>query len=107
MAYVSGDECRLVSEKLTKLKGFESVCSAIVAGLKARDTVLDGEIVSIDVNGVINFADLVERKGRLSYFAFDLPILNGKDQRDLPLIERKRRLKEVIPSGSISLHYAD
>jgi bifunctional non-homologous end joining protein LigD len=107
LAYVSWDECHLVSETGSRLNGFESVCSAIVAGLKARDTVLDGEIVSMDENGVINFADLAERKGRLSYFAFDLPILNGKDQRDLPLIERKRRLKEVIPSGSISLHYAD
>jgi bifunctional non-homologous end joining protein LigD len=107
LAYVVGDECQLVSEKPSNLQGFESVCSAILSGLKARDTVLDGEIVSMDENGVINFADLVERKGRLSYFAFDLPILNGRDQRDLPLIERKRRLKEVIPSGAISLHYAD
>jgi bifunctional non-homologous end joining protein LigD len=107
LAYVIGDECQLASENLTNLKGFDSLCAAIVSGLNARDTVLDGEIVSMDENGVINFANLVERKGRLSYFAFDLPILNGRDQRDLPLIERKRRLKEVIPSGAVSLHYAD
>jgi bifunctional non-homologous end joining protein LigD len=107
MAYVNGDDCQLVSGKQSNLDGFDSVCSAIVSGLNARNTVLDGELVSMDENGVINFADLVERKGRLSYFAFDLLILNGRDQRDLPLIERKRRLKEVIPSGTFSLHYAD
>jgi ATP-dependent DNA ligase len=61
----------------------------------------------MDGNGVISFADLVERKGHLCYFAFDLLLLNGLDQRELPLIERKRRLKDVIPSGSGPLHYAD
>ena len=107
LAYVNGDTCQLISGKQSKLNGFEGLNSAIIAGLKARDTVLDGEIVSMDENGVINFADLVERRGRLCYFAFDLPILNGRDQRDLPLIERKRKLKEVIPPGSTCLHYAD
>jgi bifunctional non-homologous end joining protein LigD len=107
LAYVVGDDCQLVSADRSRLKGFDSLCSAIVSGLNARDSVLDGEIVSMDENGVINFTDLLERKGRLCYFAFDLLLLNGRDQRDLPLIERKRRLKEVIPSGSGSLLYAD
>jgi bifunctional non-homologous end joining protein LigD len=107
LAYVVGEDCHLVSAGRSKLKGFDSVSSAILSELNARDSVLDGEIVSMDENGVINFTDLLERKGRLCYFAFDLLLLNGRDQRDLPLIERKRRLKEVIPSGSGSLLYAD
>lgn len=107
LAYILGDDCQLVSADRSRLKSFDSVCSAILSGLNARDSVLDGELVSMDENGVINFTDLLERKGRLCYFAFDLLLLNGRDQRDLPLIERKRRLKEVIPSGSGSLLYAD
>jgi bifunctional non-homologous end joining protein LigD len=107
LAYVTGDECQLVSADRARLKGFDSVSSAILSGLNARDSVLDGEIVSMDENGIINFGDLLECKGRLCYFAFDLLLLNGRDQRDCPLIERKRRLKEVIPSGPGRLLYAD
>jgi bifunctional non-homologous end joining protein LigD len=107
LAYVLGDDCQLVSADHARLKDFKGVCSAILSGLNARDTVLDGEIVSMDENGVINFGDLLERKGRLCYFAFDLLLLNGRDQRNVPLIERKRKLKEVIPPGSGCLHYAD
>jgi bifunctional non-homologous end joining protein LigD len=107
LAYFEGDECELLSRDLTPLKDFDPVCQAISSELKARDTVLDGELVSMDENGMISFADLQNHKGRLSYFAFDLLVLKGRDLRDLPLLERKRRLKEVVPPGSSSLHYAD
>jgi bifunctional non-homologous end joining protein LigD len=107
LAYVLDNSCELVSMCHSRLKGFNSVSSAILASLHARECILDGELVSMDENGTINFADLAQRKGRLCYFAFDLLLLNGRDQRDLPLIERKRRLKDIIPSGSGLLHYAD
>jgi bifunctional non-homologous end joining protein LigD len=107
LAYVTGDECRLLSRSLKTLDDFSPVGSAIFSELQARDTVLDGELVSMDENGIINFANLLDHQGRLSYFAFDLLVLNGRDQRDLPLLERKRRLKELVPPGSICLHYAD
>jgi ATP-dependent DNA ligase len=54
LAYVLGDDCQLVASDQSKLKDFKCICSAILSGLNARDTVLDGEIVSMDENGVIN-----------------------------------------------------
>jgi bifunctional non-homologous end joining protein LigD len=107
LAYVTEGECRLLSRNLKTLNDFSLVSSAILSELLARNAVLDGEIVSMDENGVINFADLLNHKGRLCYFAFDLLVLNGRDQRDVPLLERKRRLKELVPPGSSCLHYAD
>jgi bifunctional non-homologous end joining protein LigD len=35
---------------------------------------------------------------RLIFCAFDLLHLNGKDYRDLPLVERRAKLRELVPS---------
>ncbi|MCU1285443.1 MAG: ligase [Acidobacteriales bacterium] len=107
LTYIVDDTCELYSICHSRLNGFNSVASSIQSSLRARESILDGELVSMDENGVIKFSDLVERKGRLCYFAFDLLLVNGRDQRDLPLIERKRRLKDIIPSSSGLLRYAD
>src|SRR6266478_1730465 len=39
LAYLIGDDCQLVSASHSRLSRFGSVCSAIVAGLKARDCI--------------------------------------------------------------------
>jgi ATP-dependent DNA ligase len=41
------------------------------------------------------------------FYAFDLLVLNGKDVRGLPLIERKRRLRKLIPPERSRLLYVD
>ena len=58
--------------------------------------VLDGEIVHLDAEGKPRFYDLMRRHTPQHYYAFDLLWQDGRDLRELPLIERKRRLKRVI-----------
>jgi bifunctional non-homologous end joining protein LigD len=41
------------------------------------------------------------------FYAFDLLILDGKDLRFLPLLERKRRLLTRMPRGGCRLLYLD
>jgi bifunctional non-homologous end joining protein LigD len=41
------------------------------------------------------------------FIAFDLPWLDGEDLRELPLLERKRRLREIIPKRSGSALYLE
>jgi bifunctional non-homologous end joining protein LigD len=41
----------------------------------------------------------MSRKGKPVFYAFDLLWLNGDDLRLLPLIERKRRLHELVQRG--------
>lgn len=43
----------------------------------------------------------------LTYLAFDLLFLNGRDLRPLPLIERKRRLKKLIALDHPMLRFVD
>lgn len=68
--------------------------------LKVNNAVLDGEVVAVDESGMPAFYDLMKRKRQAVYFAFDLLWLNGKDLRDLPLLERKKILRSVIPQKS-------
>lgn len=74
--------------------------------------ILDGEIVILDSNGKSNF-QLMQNylryaKGDLAYYVFDLLFLNGNDLRDLPLLERKAMLKNLLDSARCSyVHYSD
>ena len=54
---------------------------------------LDGEIVCLDESGVSQFSNLLFHRGEPRFYAFDLLSLNGKDQRYLPLGERKHGLR--------------
>ena len=61
---------------------------------------LDGEIVVLDEEGNPNFQKLQHYEENkhlpLLYQVFDLLEMNGKQTYDLPLIQRKELLKEII-----------
>ena len=68
--------------------------------LPARTAILDGEAVALDRKGVADFhrlrRQLGQAHGKISYKAFDLLWLNGKDMRPLPWSERQSRLQKLI-----------
>jgi ATP-dependent DNA ligase len=64
------------------------------------DAVIDGELVALDENGVSHFQLLqnaLRHKARLLYCAFDLMFQDGDDLRGFTLLERKKRLKSILP----------
>ncbi len=64
------------------------------------DAVIDGELVALDENGVSHFQLLqnaLRRQAKLLYCAFDLMFQDGEDLRAMPLTERKKRLKAILP----------
>ncbi|MBH5371713.1 non-homologous end-joining DNA ligase [Bradyrhizobium glycinis] len=64
------------------------------------DAVIDGELVAIGKDGASHFQLLqnaLRHKAKLLYCAFDLMFVDGEDLRALPLLERKKRLKAVLP----------
>ena len=65
-----------------------------------RNAILDGEIVCLDENGVSRFNRLLSHKAEPILYAFDLLSLDGKDLRQLPLIERKSRLARIVESSN-------
>ena len=76
--------------------------------IKAKDCVLDGEIVVYDRNGNPNFTLWQERKGFKSipssllanYVVFDILSLEGKDLTKIPLRKRKEILEKTVETGS-------
>lgn len=81
---------------------YPSVAAALSsAGHRA---VLDGELVALDRAGRSRFQLLQNAqrlRTRLRYYVFDLLTLDGEDLRRLPLLERKRRLKVILPHNAI------
>jgi bifunctional non-homologous end joining protein LigD len=64
------------------------------------DAVIDGELVALDSLGVSHFQLLqnaLRNNAKLRYCAFDLMFHDGEDLRGLPLLERKKRLRTVLP----------
>ena len=64
------------------------------------DAVIDGELVALDENGVSHFQlmqNALRHEAKLQYCAFDLMFHDGEDLRSLSLLERKKRLKEILP----------
>jgi len=70
--------------------------------LQANDAILDGEIVCLDASGYSQFKELLYRRGRAVFFAFDLVWLDGVDLRQTPLIERKTKLRKLIERSKCS-----
>jgi bifunctional non-homologous end joining protein LigD len=64
------------------------------------DAVLDGELVALDRRGISRFQLLqnaLRAEATLRYCIFDLMFLEGENLRDLTLLERKERLRRLLP----------
>ncbi|MGY8914214.1 MAG: DNA ligase D [Flavobacteriales bacterium] len=74
-----------------------------------HETILDGEVVLLNEEGVSMFGQLQNypnSDGILRFYVFDMLYLNGHDMTDLPLTDRKSLLPEVLENLSIA-HYCD
>src|SRR4051794_1606014 len=72
-------------------------------GMK-HDAVLDGELVAIGSDGLSHFQLLQNARrheAKLQYCVFDLMFQDGDDLRGLPLVERKKRLKAILPKHKL------
>ena len=107
LAFIDKGACRLVSKKGHEYKTFADLCAWIGANLDVRSAVLDGEIVCLDELGRSVFNNLFFRRGLPYLIPFDALMLNGRDLRARPLIERKRDLRRIIPPQPSRLLYLD
>jgi bifunctional non-homologous end joining protein LigD len=69
-----------------------------------RDVVIDGELVARDAHGISRFQLLqnaLRAEARLLYCIFDIMFCDGEDLRGLALLERKDRLRRILPKHSL------
>ncbi|MBA2404022.1 MAG: DNA ligase D [Bdellovibrionales bacterium] len=80
--------------------------------LDVTNAIFDGEIVAQDEEGRSHFQRLqnsltLKKDQDLRYYIFDIMYLNGKDLRDLPLIERKEILKGILNKSHGLILYSE
>ena len=108
LAYVHRGECELVSRNEKDLTArFPTVAKAIAKAVKTPNAVVDGEIARIDPSGKTSFSELQQGTGPLVFFAFDLLEVDGEPLVDLPLSERKARLRDVLDKRVTSVAYSE
>src|SRR5918911_284596 len=122
LAYSDRDGVRLVSRNDNVFKCFPDLCDGLHRELRGRRCVLDGEIVCLDGQGRPQFRDVLFRRGEPRFYAFDIlwgqhawsddeteryRFRNGEDLRYVPLLERKMRLRAVVPRHADWLLYCD
>jgi bifunctional non-homologous end joining protein LigD len=91
---------------------FDKAYPKVFEALKTvkKSAILDGEIVVFDDKGKPNFQKLQNYKNKdkyvIQYYVFDCIALEGKSLTGLPLHERKKILKALIPNADI-IKYCD
>jgi len=105
LAYLDKGRCRFVSRNGNEMKRFADLAALIAKELKVKEAVLDGELVAPGNDCRPAFYDLMKRQRVAVYYAFDLLWLNGRDLRELPLVERKKILRSLIPRKSKCVGY--
>ncbi|MEO7383071.1 MAG: DNA ligase D [Paracoccaceae bacterium] len=93
-------------------KKFGKAVVAELQELPIGTAVIDGELVVETDTGASDFSalqsDLSEgRSDRFVYHVFDLVYLDGYDLRQLPLIERKSLLRDLLTGRSAILRYSE
>lgn len=76
--------------------------------LKLKDSWLDGEVVSLNADGLPDFQALqnafdIGRSLDIVYYLFDAPFLDGRDQRETAVEARRAALKKVLPRSKSKL----
>jgi bifunctional non-homologous end joining protein LigD len=122
LLYSDDHGVRLISRNRNTFKSFPHLSEGLARDLNGRRCILDGEIVCLDKCGKPHFRNLLFRREEPRFMAFDLlwdehaksddevemrRFQNGEDTRYLPLLDRKQRLRRVVPKRAERLLYCD
>jgi bifunctional non-homologous end joining protein LigD len=108
LAYIRGGECKLLSRNDNDLTSrFAEIAKALVKAVRSPNAVVDGEVARIDPTGRTSFSELQQGSGPLVYYAFDLLELDGEPLVELPLRERKERLRKLLDGRVKSVAFSE
>lgn len=100
---INDSNVRLISRNRKDWTKRFSAVAAAVKDLDLKNSIIDGELIAVDASGVSSFQKLqqslkIGKPEDLLYYAFDLPYLEGRDLRSMPLVDRKALLAELLHS---------
>jgi bifunctional non-homologous end joining protein LigD len=110
ICYLRGGVVRFASRNQRDLTHRFPELQSIAKSIKSSSAIIDGEIVAVDNNGSQCFEQL-QNRGQgcfIIFFAFDLLFVNGESLTEVPLLERKARLNQILPrSQSQRIRFTD
>jgi hypothetical protein len=68
-------------EEAAAFSRFAPLAAALGQSLDVRSTIIDGEVMCLDARGRPQFNDLLFARGELTFVAFDVRAVNGRDLR--------------------------
>lgn len=113
LARIDGDDVRLFTRQGNDWTSRLKALAKDVAALGLPDGWLDGEIVVVDEQGATDFQALqnafeTSHVERIQFYVFDVPFYAGHDLREVPLVERRALLRQLM-SGTLParLHFSE
>ncbi|TML18680.1 MAG: DNA ligase D [Actinobacteria bacterium] len=99
IASVAGGEATLTSRNGNDLTArFSNVAKELAKAVKTPDCVLDGEVCALDESGRSSFSAMQQGKPAtpIVYYVFDVLEVDGEPLVDLSLVERRKRLEQLL-----------
>jgi bifunctional non-homologous end joining protein LigD len=120
ICFIEGGKLRMISRNGNAIDKQYPELSILPHQLRARSAIVDGEIAALDAQGRPSFellqsrmhvadASAIARLARshpVVFYAFDLLYLDGRDLRAVPLIERKKLLKDILQADE-TIRYSE
>ena len=89
---------------------FPEITKKLEEHFGTRAVILDGEVIAVDDEGKSDFQSLQQHlkhgtDSQIVYMIFDLLAFDGEDLRNFPLIERKKKLEEILKKAPNKIAY--
>jgi bifunctional non-homologous end joining protein LigD len=110
VARLAGGEAELRTRKDQDYsQRFANVAKELVKALKTPDCVVDGEVCALDEEGRPSFSAMQQAKAGtpIVYYVFDLLEVDGEPVIDLPLSERRARLRKLLDGRNRTVQFSE
>ena len=107
---VAGGEAELRTRKNQDYTDrFAGVAKELVKALKTPDCVVDGEVCALDEDGRPSFSAMQQSKAGtpIVYYVFDLLEVDGEPIIELPLAERRKRLRKLLDRRNRTVQFSE
>ncbi len=107
IAAIVGGQLAMWSRNELDLAPRFPLIAAALGKIKAKEVVLDGEVVALDEKGAARFQLLQQGERRERIFVFDVLWLDGRDLRKLTYLERRAILKKVLKGAPAAVKLSE
>jgi len=107
---LAGGEATLTSRNGNDLtRRFSGVAKELPKAVRTPDCVLDGEVCALDDAGRSSFSAMQQGKPGtpIVYYVFDVMEIDGETVIDLPLVERRKRLEQLLDRRNKSVRLSE